>query len=414
MIHNVTENMECLACGSQHLFPSLTLGQQPLANDFVAEATKLPTYPLGVNVCNDCYHVQLTHTVDPKIIYSNYLYVAGTSQTLKDYSKWFAGYVVETMTNSRPVDWTHRNGLCDTVLDIGCNDGTQLDCFTEYNVETYGVDPAENIYPTSSAKHNVVCDYFGPDIVNKLPVHLKFDAITAQNVFAHNPNPLEFLKICSKLMDEHTHLFIQTSQADMILNNEFDTIYHEHINFFNANSMNELAKRANLNLIDVIKTPIHGNSYVFVLTKLIKRDNNISNIIKNESKLLDLNTYENWKNSTIENMSILKETIHDLKADGYTIIGYGAAAKGNTLLNYIDTPLDLIIDDSPLKQNLYAPGTNSPIKSIDALKEFSKDTKIVFMPLAWNFFTEISQRIKAVRNEPQDKFLKYFPKVEVV
>ena len=150
MIHNVTENMECLACGSQHLFPSLTLGQQPLANDFVAEVTKLPTYPLGVNVCNDCYHVQLTHTVDPKIIYSNYLYVAGTSQTLKDYSKWFAGYVVETMTNSRPVDWTHRNGLCDTVLDIGCNDGTQLDCFTEYNVETYGVDPAENIYPTRS------------------------------------------------------------------------------------------------------------------------------------------------------------------------------------------------------------------------------------------------------------------------
>ena len=76
--------------------------------------------------------------------------------------------------------------------------------------------------------------------------------------------------------------------------------------------------------------------------------------------------------------------------------------------------LDLIIDDSPLKQNLYAPGTNSPIKSIDALKELSKDTKILFMPLAWNFFTEISKRIKAVRNEPQDKFLKYFPNVEVV
>ena len=106
--------------------------------------------------------------------------------------------------------------------------------------------------------------------------------------------------------------------------------------------------------------------------------------------------------------------MHDFKANGYVIVGYGAAAKGNTLLNYIDTPLDLIIDDSPLKQNLYAPGTNSPIKSIDALKELSKDTKILFMPLAWNFFTEISKRIKAVRNEPQDKFLKYFPNVEVV
>ncbi len=402
MTHNVTENMECLACGSKHLFPSLTLGKQPLANNFISEKIDLPVYPLGVNVCNNCYHVQLTHTVDPKIIYSNYLYVAGTSQTLKDYSKWFAGYVSERLT-----------GLSYNVLDIGCNDGTQLDCFTKHNMKTYGVDPAENIYATSSENHNVICDFFGPNIVNKLP-KVKFDAITAQNVFAHNPNPLEFLQTCTQLMDDHTQLFIQTSQADMILNNEFDTIYHEHINFFNVNSMNELAKRANLNLIDVIKTPIHGNSYVFVFSKLIKREYHISNIIKSESKLLNIKTYDDWKENTIKNMSTLKITMNDFKANGYVIVGYGAAAKGNTLLNYIDTPLDLIIDDSPLKQNLYAPGTNSPIKSIDALKELSKNTKILFMPLAWNFFTEISKRIKAVRNEPQDKFLKYFPNVEVV
>ena len=401
-MNNVTENIECLACGGTQLFPSLNLGQQPLANDFVPEVSKLPTYPLGVNVCNDCHHLQLTHTVDPKIIYSNYLYVAGTSQTLKDYSEWFAGYVSERLS-----------GLSYNVLDIGCNDGTQLDCFVKHNMNTYGVDPAENIHPTSSAKHSVICDFFGPEVVGKLS-HVKYDAITAQNVFAHNQNPLEFLETCSALMDTHTQLFIQTSQADMVLNNEFDTIYHEHINFFNTNSMNELAKRANLDLIDVIKTPIHGTSYVFVFSKLLKRENHISNIIKSESKLLDTQTYIDWEASTIANMTVLKSTIDNLKREGYKVIGYGAAAKGNTLLNYIDTPLDLIIDDSPLKQNLYAPGTNSPIKSVDALKEFSKETKIVFMPLAWNFFTEISQRIKAVRNEPQDKFLKYFPNVEVV
>ena len=401
-MNNVTENIECLACGGTQLFPSLNLGQQPLANDFVPEVSKLPTYPLGVNVCNDCHHLQLTHTVDPKIIYSNYLYVAGTSQTLKDYSEWFAGYVSERLS-----------GLSYNVLDIGCNDGTQLDCFVKHNMNTYGVDPAENIHPTSSAKHSVICDFFGPEVVGKLS-HVKYDAITAQNVFAHNQNPLEFLETCSALMDTHTQLFIQTSQADMVLNNEFDTIYHEHINFFNTNSMNELAKRANLDLIDVIKTPIHGTSYVFVFSKLLKRENHISNIIKSESKLLNTQTYIDWEASTIANMTVLKSTIDNLKREGYKVIGYGAAAKGNTLLNYIDTPLDLIIDDSPLKQNLYAPGTNSPIKSVDALKEFSKDTKIVFMPLAWNFFTEISQRIKSVRNEPHDKFLKYFPNVEVV
>lgn len=398
-MNNVTENKTCLACGGEHLIPSLNLGNQPLANNLKSEITEQDTYPLAVNLCEDCCHLQLTHTVDPKIIYSNYLYVAGTSKTLKDYSDWFAGYVVETM------DLQTRN-----VLDIGCNDGTQLDYFKSRSINTFGIDPAENIHPTSSAKHDVICDFFGPHIVDK--VHYNFDAIVAQNVFAHNPNPLEFLQTVKKLMSEHTLVYIQTSQADMVLNNEFDTIYHEHINFFNINSMNELAKRAGLHLVDVVKTPIHGNSYVFVLS-WNSRPYNIENLIKMEDKLLQLKTYHNWENNVITNMAELKNKLSMFRINGYKIVGYGAAAKGNTLLNYINFPLDLIIDDSPLKQDMYSPGTNSPIKSIEALKEFNKEDNILFMPLAWNFFTEISQRIKQVRNEPHDMFLKYFPKVEL-
>ena len=133
-----------------------------------------------------------------------------------------------------------------------------------------------------------------------------------------------------------------------------------------------------------------------------------------ENKLTTLNTYINWEENVKTNMSALKATIQQYRDDGYKIVGYGAAAKGNTLLNYIDTRLDLIIDDSPLKQNLYAPGTNSPIKSIDVLNEYSVDERILFIPLAWNFFAEISKRIKAVRNEEHDLFLKYFPEVYVV
>lgn len=398
-MNNVIENKTCLACGSVNLIPSLNLSNQPLANNLKSTPTQQEEYPLAVNLCEECCHLQLTHTVDPKIIYSNYLYVSGTSQTLKDYSDWFAGYVLETMDRQTA-----------NVLDIGCNDGTQLDYFKIRSINTFGIDPAENIHPTSSAKHDVICDYFGPNVVDK--VHYNFDAITAQNVFAHNPNPLEFLQTVKKLMSEHTLVFIQTSQADMVLNNEFDTIYHEHINFFNINSMNELAKRAGLHLVDVIKTPIHGNSYVFVLS-WNSRPYNIENLLAMESKLTDLQTYKNWERTVQDNMFQLKSTIQAYASQGYKIVGYGAAAKGNTLLNYIKRPLDLIIDDSPLKQNMYAPGTNSPIKSIESLKEFTKEDKIVFMPLAWNFFNEISQRIKQVRNEPQDLFLKYFPKVEV-
>jgi SAM-dependent methyltransferase len=394
------ENKQCLACGSDELLPSLNLGMQPLANNLTHIPNDQDRYPLAVNLCKSCYHLQLTHTVDPTIIYSNYLYVSGTSQTLKDYSEWFAGYVNETC-----------NKVTNNVLDIGCNDGTQLNYFKKLEYKTFGIDPAQNIYPTSSQNHNIVCDYFGPHVVPSLDV--PFDAITAQNVFAHNPNPIEFLETCKQLMSGHTKLYVQTSQADMVLNNEFDTIYHEHVNFFNINSMNELAKRAGINLIDVIKTPIHGNSYVFVLSLTESRPYHIQNLMDMEQKLTKLDTYVEWEENVKSNMSLLKSTIEQYRNDGFKIIGYGAAAKGNTLLNYIDTPLDLIIDDSPLKQNLYAPGTCSPIKSIDSLNGYSETDRILFIPLAWNFFTEISQRIRSVRNEEHDVFLKYFPKVYI-
>lgn len=397
-------NNTCLACGSHNLATSLDLGRQPLANSYLTNADDPElTFPLGVYLCSDCFHLQLTTIVDPALIYKNYLYVSGTSQTLKDYSNWFALYVDECCHS------TCRN---NRVLDIGCNDGTQLDSFKALGYDTWGIDPAENIYPTSSKNHSIVCDFFGEGALSKLRV--PFDAITAQNVMAHNPNPLQFLKNCRELMGDNTKLFVQTSQANMVLNDEFDTIYHEHVNYFNINSMNKLAERAGLNLIDVIRTPIHGTSYVFVFSKTEQRPFNIQNALTTEAALQKAATYTKWVENVNTNMSDLKNTIADFKQQGYKIIGYGAAAKGNTLLNYLGVTLDLVIDDNPLKQNLFTPGTRIPIKGSDAIAEFGPEDKIVFMPLAWNFFTEISTRIKSIRNEKSDVFLKYFPKVITV
>lgn len=394
-------NNTCLACGSHNLKPSLDLGKQPLANSYLSNIDEDElTFPLGVNLCLDCFHLQLTTIVDPELIYKNYLYVSGTSNTLKDYSTWFANYVNE-----------YCDKINNRVLDIGCNDGTQLDCFKVLGYDTWGVDPAENIYPTSSKNHTIVCDFFSDKVLPKL--NTKFDAITAQNVMAHNPNPLEFLNNCRELMDDNTKLFVQTSQANMVLNDEFDTIYHEHVNYFNINSMDKLAKRAGLYLIEAIRTPIHGTSYVFVFSKTESKPYNIQNALTTESMLHKPDTYIKWVDNVTSNMINLKQTLNEYKEQGYKVIGYGAAAKGNTLLNYIGVQLDLIIDDNPLKQNLYTPGTKVLIKGSESIAEFNSSDKIVFMPLAWNFFNEISQRIKLVRNEPQDLFLKYFPKVEI-
>lgn len=400
-MNNIVKNENCLACGGSNLELILNLKEQPLANSFKSNKNDNENkYPLAVNLCHDCFHLQLTHSVDPKIIYENYLYVSGTSKTLKDYSDWFANFVNETITYK-----TNR------ILDIGCNDGTQLDSFKKMGYITYGIDPAKNIHSSSSKKHNIICDFFGPEVFEKL--NYKYDAIIAQNVCAHNPNPLLFLQTCFKLMSDHTLLFVQTSQADMVLNNEFDTIYHEHINFFNINSMHKLSKRANLNLISAFKTPIHGNSYIFVFSKTKLKTNYINNLILMENKLQDTTTYDNWVKNVNSNMFTLKSTLENFKKQDCILIGYGAAAKGNTLLNFTSIELDYIIDDNANKQGMFTPGTNIEVVPITKLNEISNDTKIVFIPLAWNFYKEIKHRITTVRNNKNDCFVKYFPNVEI-
>jgi SAM-dependent methyltransferase len=306
------------------------------------------------------------------------------------------------------------------VLDIGCNDGTQLNYFKKARsqqlqpINTYGIDPAENLFLRSSASHSVICDFFGPDAVEKLK-QVNYDIIIAQNVCAHNPDPYEFITSCAELMTDNTVLFIQTSQADMVLNNEFDTIYHEHVNFFNVNSMSRLAQRAGLHLVDTIKTPIHGNSYIFILSKSSVNKNRVKNAIDLEAAygLLNKDTYTRWESTVKSNMNQLIETIGKYRRDGYTLVGYGAAAKGNTLLNFGDIRLDFIIDDNPLKQGKFTPGTGCAIVGVDQLAKLDANCRIMFVPLAWNFFKEIKSKIQTARTNSDDRFLRYFPEVEV-
>ena len=207
---------KCVCCDSENINLLLDLNKQPLANSYHDNSKELEKYPLGVNLCQDCYHIQLTDVVNPDLLFKDYLYVSGTTKTLRDNFKWFADFVLEYTANCR---WNWPNPRVNSVLDIACNDGTQLDYFKDRGVETYGVDPAENLWELSSKNHDVKCEYF-----DSVFFGFKFDIITAQNVFAHNSNPKKFLDDCEEIMHDHSFLFIQTSQAEMILNNQFDTI----------------------------------------------------------------------------------------------------------------------------------------------------------------------------------------------
>jgi SAM-dependent methyltransferase len=396
---NCYELKECLACGSPELLPAINLGHQPLANNFLKEPNKNELYPLAVNQCANCFHLQLTHVVDPAIIYRDYAYVSGTSQTYLDYMFWFACWVKEYTTVQ-----------FGSVLDIGCNDGSQLDYFAKLGYLTYGVDPAENIHPTSTSKgHKVVCGFWDEESIGNLD-NRQFDIVVAQNSFAHNPDPLTYLTLLKPLLKNNGMFFVQTSQADMIRNGEFDTIYHEHVNFYNINSMNELCRRAGLQLMDVIKTPIHGTSYVFVIGHRPRREH-IKNLIALESALLSNETYRIWAARARKIASEFSSRIEMFKEQGYAVVGYGAAAKGMTLLNYATVDLDFIIDDNLNKQGKYSPGRDIPVVGIDILQTFKNDDKILFVPLAWNFFSEIKSKILTARKNSNDRFLKYFPEV---
>ncbi len=398
--HDCVRLENCVACGSTNLKLTLDLGQQPLANSYkLNKDDQQAEYPLAINRCTDCYHVQLTHSVRPELMFEDYLYVSGTSRTMHDHMERFADFTDQFVTSK-------------VVLDVGCNDGTQLDYYKKLGYRTLGVDPAKNLYTQSSKRHEIYCDYFDRDLISILSGS-NIGLIVAQNVFAHGPEPLRFLLNARSLMDDDTVLVIQTSQANMISNNEFDTIYHEHISFFSIQSMDRLCKRAGLHLSGVEYMPLHGTSFVFIIRK--NGGTNIDHLINEERNkgLYEEETYIRYEQNARKIVSDLVSECEAVRQglDDCNLVGYGAAAKGMTLLNFAKLDLDFIIDDNPLKQGRFTPGMSIPIVSADRLNYLKGPT--LFVPLAWNFFDEIRTRIKQNHDDENDRFITYFPSVEV-
>jgi len=400
----------CRCCGSNKLRQYIDLGEQPLANNFHDGSAELSTFPLKALYCSTCSHSQLSVVVDPDTLFRNYLYVSGTSQTLRDYFDVFAEF-------SKDIFSSIHNRAPHNVLDIACNDGSQLDSYAKLGLVTAGVDPALNLAEISEKKgHMVIAEYWNDAQARGLLSGgwAPFDLIIAQNVFAHTHDVMAFLKACYKVMTDDSLLFIQTSQAEMFQNNEFDTMYHEHLSFFNVRSMQRLVKRAGLELDGVHKTHVHGTSYVFVISKTgIYNSNTVEMMYEEESAqgLYTFSTYSKFAKNAIECAEALTKTCAKYREQGYVVVGYGAAAKGMTVLNFRNAHLDYIIDDNPLKQGLLTPGTNIPIFGREKLTEDIRPK--VFVPLAWNFFDEIVKKINTI-TESENKFIRYFPELQEV
>ena len=383
-----------MACGlnSEHLVEYCDLGMQPLANnlkDSASEPNEL--YPLKVNVCTNCFHSQLTVAVDRDALYKHYLYVSGTSNTLvKEFD-----LVAEYIQQSHPGE--DRN-----VLDIACNDGTFLRAFRKYKWNLWGIDPALNIVEKINDNDiTAVADYFPPTSDIALP---KFDVITCFNVVAHIPNPFDFLVECKQHLKDDGSIYIQTSQRDMIKNGEFDTVYHEHHSFFNINSMKVLAARAGLALHNVESRPVHGRSYLFVLKHQSNNNDYIENLKNEELHLFSLPTYAEFQQKVYRNKQQLESIIRQSLDNNIKVVGYGAAAKGVVMSNYLGVHHEFIADENPLKIGKIIGGVNIPVADPKVLSSIPEDLTIVVY--AWNFYEEICKKIKLLRPNNNDNMVR--------
>jgi SAM-dependent methyltransferase len=403
---------ECLCCGSKDLRMALDLGNQPPANSYTPSADdKVGEFPLGLNICGQCWNAQLSYCVDRREIFDQYAYVSGTSKTLGKFFTWFAQALAKAVPPG------------GRVLELACNDGSLIREMQNAGLDCIGVDPAANITKEAQAAGlPVVCGYW-PQAASE--IEGKFDAMVCMNVVAHVDDPLAFLIGCRDKLKPGGTVMVQPSQARMFEHGEFDTMYHEHISFFNTRSMAQLAARAGLKLVDAFLVKIHGDSPVYLLQHadaepakgfrdpFMTGDFAITEDLyayEKSVKLFDWSTYEQFGRSAREIVDGVVKIVAEQRALGRKIVFVGAAAKAMTLVNAGNIKPDLFIDENPLKIGLHAPGSGTRIEAMDACGKLVGETFFVFS--AWNFRHELAAKVRAAGVPAGSVFYSYFPAAE--
>lgn len=383
----------CRICGSDLIFEFLSLGSMPIPNGFLSKKELKkpePFYPLGVFVCEKCWLVQLTHVIPAEIMFKNYLYIPSTSTTMLNHFKKFAE---DTIRNFSLTDK-------DLVIDIGSNDGSLLGYFKEYEINVLGIDPASNLAQVARLKGiNTIDDFFTEKLAKRIVKDSgKARIITATNVVAHINN-LHNLISGIKVLLEKNGVFIMEFPylVDLLEKNEFDTIYHEHLSYFSIRPLIELFKQHGMYIFQIKRLTVHGGSVRIYIAKeksAFQTNQSVQKFVKEEllRKLNTKDAYEDFGRRVRIIKRDLKTYLKKIKLQGKTIVGYGASAKGNVLLNYckIGTDLlDYIVDSILYKHGRYTPGTHIPIFPEIRLQ---KDIPRYALILAWNFADEIIRK----------------------
>ncbi|GKS58298.1 methyltransferase [Nitrospira sp.] len=406
-------NVPCIVCNRSTVDEFMDLGATALANKFLSEAEldrPEPKFPLKVGFCHTCGHVQLTEAVPPHAMFQDYLYVSSASDTLKRHLYELSDTLVA------------RRGLgpADLVIDIGCNDGTLLSGFARHGVRTLGVDPAENLAAlTANSNLNRYVGFFNAktaqEIVNRWG---RASLITATNTFPHIPELRDFVEGINKALAPGGAFVIEAHYVvDMLDQGAFDTVYHEHISYWALGPMTRLFQDHSMQVVDAERIPLHHGQ----LRVTVQRQGEgkpaprVAEILQMEHDLgLDtLAPYVRFAGKTEAIKETVRHTLTDLVAKGKRVVGYGAPAKGNTLLSFLDLGPSLIpyiVDRSSLKQGRYTPGAHIPVVAPSRLLEDQPDYVLV---LAWNFLEEVMEQQAEYRRRG-GQFIVPVPEVRIL
>jgi SAM-dependent methyltransferase len=404
--------LTCRSCGGDHLSQILDLGATPLADALLTEAqiaAPSPTFPLELYFCADCTLVQIGETVPPDVVFDkDYPY----------YSSFIDAVVDNARENATDILMRRPLGSGSLVVELASNDGYLLRNFVDHGIPVLGIDPA--VGPAEAARKAGVptlCTFFGRDFAAQLCKEGRSaDVIFGNNVLAHVADTNGFVDGIRLLLKPEGLAVIEVPYVrDLIEKVEFDTIYHEHLCYFSVTSLSQLFRRHGLYLNRLKSLPIHGGSLRIYVEPTDHMDESVRKILSEEAAmgLTGQEFYEDFARRVASLKVTVVKLLSKLRAEGNRIAAYGAAAKGSTLLNYMNIGRDLIeyvVDRNTHKQGKFMPGKNIPIYPTERLLEDRPD--YVFL-LAWNHAGEI---IRQQRNyvEQGGRFVIPIPEPRIV
>jgi hypothetical protein len=383
----------CRGCNGNKLFSALDLGSLPIANELLAsQASEIKKFPLHLRICPECGLGQVADVVTPERIFRDYRYLSSISTTFLQHA-------------SSYVDQRVQEGMFASggwVLEIASNDAYLLKNFLKYDIPVLGVEPAENIAEISRKLGvNTISEFFSSQLAGEILQKEGYPKlIIANNVVAHVPDLVDFMKGLSILCGPETQITIENpSLANILLGLQFDTIYHEHFSYLSAHAVEKLGNLNGLDLFKVEELPIHGGSNRYWLSKMKNEkasNRQVEKIIECEVSdgLFNPRNWEAYSDKVTKILSDFLIWLRNTKENNGIIYGYGAAAKTSTILNSINLDLNLlsaIADASLEKQTRFMPPNGIRIISPQELFD-QKPTDVVIFP--WNIKVEIANFIR--------------------